>query len=75
MKANPSFISRWLASAAALVGTATVLTGGTFVSDFNSGLPSGDVLGSGGYTNSGFCELTPDLGKRQRLICDHQRPG
>src|SRR5215813_13739877 len=65
-KATPSFHLTLLAAAAMLL-TARTLQAGSFSSDFNSGLPPGSstygnaaVAGSGGLTNSGCAQLTPD---------------
>jgi len=60
-----------LATAVALLAAKNCLHAGSFNSDFNSGLPYGsatygnaNVSASGGYTNSGCAQLTPDIGSQ-----------
>jgi hypothetical protein len=69
-KKNPSRGFELLA-ALSLLSAQISLQAGSFSSSFNPGLPAGSstygdgaVLGSGGYTNSGFIQLTPDLGSK-----------
>jgi Bacterial lectin len=59
------------AVAAAFFGSLAATQAGSFVSDFNSGLPAGSavygdaaVLDSGGFNNSGFLQLNPDAGSK-----------
>jgi hypothetical protein len=56
-----------LTGAVMLLAAALSAPAGTFFSDFNSGLPGGtdvygnaSVVATGGYTNSGYLQLTPD---------------
>lgn len=56
----------WLAGAVGLFAALSA-SGGNFSANFNSGLPSNtavygnaSVLSSGGYTNSGYLQITPD---------------
>jgi hypothetical protein len=65
-----------LAAGTLFLGAQTFLQAGSFVGDFNSGLPAGmatfgdgAVLGSGGYTNSGFVQLTPEAGSKNGAFC------
>ena len=67
MNMNRLFKLSLLAATCGLTATQGSLQAGTFSSDFNSSLPNGCAvfgyatnLSSGGYTNSGFVQLTPD---------------
>jgi hypothetical protein len=69
MKRNSLLKMALFAAAATLMASPPGARAGTFASDFNSGLPAGSsvygsaaVLGTGGFTNSGFVQLTPDAG-------------
>ena len=69
MSKNPSLQLSLLATVCALAATQGSLHAGSFSTDFNSELPAGTstysnaaVLSSGGYTNSGFCQLTANVG-------------
>src|SRR5215470_2995674 len=69
IKMTPSLKSSLLA--VTLLSAPICLVAGSFSSDFNSGLPAGTatygnaaVSGSGGFTNSGCAQLTPDTGSQ-----------
>jgi hypothetical protein len=70
MKQTQSLHSK-LTAVAVFLGAQACLQAGSFSTDFNSGLPAGSatysnaiVSGSGGDTNSGCLQLTPDLGSQ-----------
>ena len=67
MKRNTPYRTSLLATALAVFGSLATAQAGNFFADFNNGLVPANatvygnatVLASGGYTNSGFLELTP----------------
>jgi hypothetical protein len=72
MKRTISIKIRLFAAAFAAVGSLASVQAGSFFADFNDGLVPANataygnamVLPSGGYTNSGFLELTPAVGSQ-----------
>jgi hypothetical protein len=72
MKINNPIKTSLLATALAVIGSLATAQAGSFFADFNDGLVpanatvygSATVLASGGYTNSGFLELTPAVGSQ-----------
>ncbi len=72
MKRNSPIKTSLLATALAVIGSLASAQAGSFFADFNDGLVPANasaygnatVLASGGYTNSGFLELTPAVGSQ-----------
>ncbi|HEY5481997.1 MAG TPA: hypothetical protein VIL39_10980, partial [Verrucomicrobiae bacterium] len=72
MKRNRPINTSLLATALAAIGSLASAQAGSFFADFNDGLVpanataygNANVQGSGGYTNSGFLELTPAIGSQ-----------
>src|SRR5437899_2855467 len=71
IKTKHSIGSNRFAAAMIFLGALPGLQAASFVADFNSGLPGGcsvygdaAALASGGYTNGGYLQLTPDAGSK-----------